>query len=235
MTDRTDREPAFVLHRRAFRETSLLLELLTRGHGRVTVVARGARRARGNAGSVYQPLQPLLVSWTGRSELKTLIAGERAGSNPEIRGRGLYSALYLNEILVRLLPHQDPHPRLFDAYACVLPRLAVSEDIEPDLRSFELLLLRELGYGLELGSLGSDGRVLEPEARYLFEPRQGLVEAVSAEDDRAYPGWVLKAMEEGDFSNPETRRCAKRLLRGIISGLLGEKPLMSREYFRAGS
>jgi len=235
MTDRTDRQPAFVLHRRAFRETSLLLELITREHGRVTVVARGVRRARGNSASLYQPLQPLLVSWSGRGELKTLTAGERAGSNPEITGKRLYSAMYLNEILVRLLPHHDPHPRLFDAYACVLPQLAVAEDVEPELRSFELLLLRELGYGLELGCLGSDGRVLEPAARYLFEPREGVVEAVSAEDRRAYPGWVLKAMERGDFSEPETRRCAKRLLRGIISDLLGDKPLMSREYFRSGS
>ena len=230
---RVDRQPAFVLHRRNYRETSLLLDLLTRDFGRVGVVARGARGARRGAGGACQPFQPLLVSWSGRSELKTLVSAEAVATAPAIAGERLYSALYVNEVLVRVLPQGDAHAQLFHAYAALLPELAGAADLEPRLRAFELLLLRELGYGLEFDRDCATGGVLEPAGAYLFQAAEGFSAAPADAQDRSYPGWALAEIGRGDFSRPQTRRYAKRLMREALAQLLGDRPLASRAYFRA--
>jgi len=231
---RVDRQPAFVLHRRAWRETSLLLELLTRDFGRVGVVARGARGGRRGLAASCQPFQPLLASWSGRTDLKTLGAAEAVAPAPAIAGERLYSALYVNELLVRLLPPHDAHSALFDAYAGLLPGLAAAEDLEPLLRRFELLLLRELGYGMEFVHDSATGQVLEPAGHYLFSPDGGFHAAPEASDPRAYPGWALAQIGREDFSEPRTRLYAKRLMRQALAELLGPRPLHSRGYFRRG-
>jgi DNA repair protein RecO (recombination protein O) len=229
---RIDRQPAFVLHRRAYRESSLLLDLLTRDHGRIGAVARAARgNGRSSAGSL-QPFQPLLVSWSGRGELKTLTGVERGGAAAPIAGERLFSALYVNELLVRALAPHDVHATLFDAYACLLPALAVAADAEPLLRAFELGLLRELGYALDFAGDAERGEVLEPAAMYAWEPGLGFLAAPGAPETHAYPGWSLAAIGRGDFSDPQTRRFAKRLLREALAPVTGERPLRSREYFR---
>jgi DNA repair protein RecO (recombination protein O) len=230
---RVDRQPAFVLHRRAWRETSLLLELLTRDFGRVGVIARGARGGRRGPGACSQAFQPLLVSWSGRTDLKTLTAAEAVSAAPAIVGERLYTALYVNELLVRLLLQHDAHRAVFDAYAGLLPALATAVDLEPLLRRFELLLLRELGYGMEFVHDSANGQLLEPAGHYLFSPEGGFRAAPAPADPRAYPGRVLAEIGRGDFSAPETRRYAKRLMREALAGLLGPKPLHSRGYFRA--
>lgn len=230
---RVDRQPAFVLHRRAWRETSLQLELLTRDFGRIGVIARGARGARRGPGPSCQPFQPLLVSWSGRADLKTLTAVEAVSPAPAIAGERLYTALYVNELLVRLLLQHDAHRAVFDAYAGLLPGIATVGDLEPLLRRFELLLLRELGYGMEFVHDSSTGQVLEPAGHYLFSPDGGFHAAPAPADPRAYPGRVLAEIGRGDFSGPETRRYAKRLMREALAELLGARPLHSRGYFRA--
>lgn len=226
---RIDHQPAFVLHRRSYRESSFLLELLSRDHGRVSAVARGMRGAKRHPCSGCQPLQPLLVGWSGRSDLKTLVSAESPGGANVLVGERLYSALYVNELLLRLLPTQDPHPALFDAYALLLVQLSGDQALEPLLRRFELLLLRELGYGLALDRDADNGGLLEPGADYRFDPAEGFRIADSAAD--SYPGRVLASIAREDFVDPETRRHAKRLLRSALAGLLGPRPLSSRRYF----
>jgi DNA repair protein RecO (recombination protein O) len=230
-TQRIERQPAFVLHRRPLRETSLLLDLLTRDHGRVGVVARAARSGTRGLAQACQPFRPLLVAWSGRGELKTLARAELAGSAPAIAGERLYSALYVNEMLVRALATHDSHPAVFDAYARLLPALA-QDEVEPRLREFELLLLAELGYALEFRCDAMSGAVLEPAAHYAFAAGHGFV-GVDAADASAYPGSILAAIGSGDFSAADTRRYAKRLLREALAPVLGERPLRSREYFRS--
>ena len=138
---RVDRQPAFVLHRRAYREGSLLLDVLTRDFGRIALVARAARASKKGQGSLLQPFQALLVSWSGKGELKTLVSVERSQMLPLVTGERLYSALYLNELLVRSLAPADPHLPVFEAYESLLPGLAEDPDHEPLLRNFELKLL----------------------------------------------------------------------------------------------
>jgi DNA repair protein RecO (recombination protein O) len=230
---RVDRQPAFVLHRRNYRETSLLLDLLTRDFGRVGAVARGVRGARRGPGASCQPFQPLVVSWSGRGELKTLSAAESAAAAPAIAGERLFSALYVNEVLVRTLPQHDAHGVLFDAYAGLLPALAAGEDIEARLRGFELLLLRELGYGLEFDRDAVSGALLDPAGNYAFTPCAGFSALREEPGPGGYPGWVLAEIGRADFSRPQTRRYAKRLMREALAELLGDRPLRSRAYFLA--
>ncbi|MBK6289042.1 MAG: DNA repair protein RecO [Gammaproteobacteria bacterium] len=227
---RIDRQPAFVLHRRAYRESSLLLDLLTRDFGRVGAVVRGARGAGRGQGFCCQPLGALLVSWSGRGELKTLTAVERIGNAAEIGGERLYSALYVNEILVRLLPQHDAHPLLFDAYARLLAELPGAANLEARLRGFELLLLQELGYGIAFDRDAANGAVLEPSAQYVYVPEHGFSSA-AAGAQHVYPGWVLEAIGRADYSDPLTRRHARQLVREAFAVLLGERPLHSREFF----
>lgn len=230
---RIDHQPAFVLHRRAYRESSFLLELLTRDCGRVAAVARGVRGSRRGAAAACQPLQPLLVAWSGRTELKTLGTAEAAAGAFVLGGERLYSALYVNELLLRLLPPQDPHPALFESYVALLAELAGAEELEPPLRRFELRLLRELGYGIALDHDSATGGVLEPAAQYVFDPAGGFRRADPAAPAPAFPGHVLAAIAREDFSDPVTRRHAKRLLRAALAELLGPRPLLSRSYFAA--
>lgn len=230
---RVERQPAFVLHARPYRESSLLLELLTRDHGRIGAVARSVRGSRKGLGSVLQPFQSLLVSWAGRGELKTLTGAERWHPLPQVMGERLYSALYLNELLLRALAPHDPHPPVYEAYAALLPGLAEAEALEPLLRAFELGLLRELGYGVELRFEADTGELLEPQGSYAFDPASGVLRMPGdAPVEHAYPGWALMAIAEADFGDPRTRSFAKRLLREALAPLVGERPLRSREYFR---
>ena len=146
-------EPAYVLHHRPYRDSSLLLEMLTSGYGRVALIARGARRPKSHLHGLLQPFQPLFASWSMRGELGTLTAVEgRDGAGP--RGRTLISGFYMNELLMRLLHRHDPHPQLFAVYESALRGLAVTglpaSAEQTVLRMYELTLLRELGYGLVL-------------------------------------------------------------------------------------
>ena len=164
---RVETQPAFVLHSRRYRDTSLILELWTEDYGRVAAVARGARKPGRRVQQIYmQPFVPLLVSWTGKGSLKTLAAREVLGQAVELSGACLYSGMYINELLVRLLPHEDPHPELYYRYRDVLRTLATAADLEPVLRSFELALLDELGYGIELSLDAESGEPIERTGHY---------------------------------------------------------------------
>ncbi len=145
--NRIHAEPAFVVHRYDWSESSLILETFTRHHGRVALVAKGAKRPSSNFRPVLLPLQPLAISYSGDAEIRTLKVAEWVGGHIMPMGEALLSGYYINELLLRLLARDDPHPRLFDLYAQVVQVLAAGHDgtIAPALRAFELLLLRDIG------------------------------------------------------------------------------------------
>ncbi|MEP5568378.1 MAG: DNA repair protein RecO, partial [Halioglobus sp.] len=149
---RVSLQPTYILHSRPYRDTSLILEVLCAEHGRISLVSKGARRRTkgGSNAALLQPFVPLLLSFSGRSEMKTLTHVEAAGVAPQLRGERLFSGMYMNELLMRLLHRHDPHPQLFAAYGAALGELADAAPVEATLRRFELGLLEELGYGFSL-------------------------------------------------------------------------------------
>ncbi|NND65979.1 MAG: DNA repair protein RecO [Halioglobus sp.] len=234
---RVNLQPSFVLHSRPYRDSSAIVEIFTAEHGRLSAVARGVRRQgkKGGRGGLLQPFVPLLVSLSGRTELKTLGAVESAGPPLALGGESVFSGMYLNELLVRLLHRHDPHPELFAAYSDALRALADDGAPDPVLRPFELFLLRELGYNLALDADGGTGAPIAPGERYRFHPEQGLV-TVTGELPRGvgiYPGADLLLLANGEFDGP-ARSTAKRLLREVLRYHLGDAPLRSRELFQAG-
>ncbi len=228
-------QPGYILHSRPYRDTSLLLEAFTAQQGRLSLVSRGARRrTRGGSGSaLLQPFTPLLLSFGGRSELKTLTAVEAAGTALLLKGERLFSGLYLNELLVRLLHRQDPHPGLFAAYGRALDGVASSQSVEEVLRQFEFALLHELGYSVDLTVEGDTGEAIRAGCWYHYRADCGLVAGrdVAEPAAPAYAGDDLLAMAGGEFGGA-ARLTAKRLLRQALAEHLGRVPLKSRDLFR---
>lgn len=221
-----DFEPAYLLHARPYRESSLLAEMLVAGRGRVGVVMRGARSAKRQAAQLFQPL---LVQLAGEGELKTLKGLETAGSLLPLAGHALFSGFYLNELLVRLLQRELPQPELFLAYAQALAELVEqgsSPDVEPVLRRFESLLLEQLGYAIVFDNEGETATPVQPDLWYGYHPEQGLYRSA-----RGHPGWVLLQLAAGEFAGVEARLAAKQILRQALARQLGGRPLKSRELF----
>ncbi|MFQ5642444.1 MAG: DNA repair protein RecO [Thiogranum sp.] len=225
--------PGFVLHQRPYRESSALLEVFTEAHGRVGLVARGVRSPKSRQRGDLQPFRSLRLSWNARGELGTLTAVESDAPQGCLRGASLYSAFYLNELLVRLLVRNDPHPRLYAYYQASLAHLMQGEDIEPLLRLFEKNLLQEIGYGLLLDSEIESGEPVQPNSYYDYHLESGPV-LLQEEDAQAFvfKGSSLLAMQRGQLTGREVLRDAKRLMRSALSLYLGNKPLKSRELFR---
>lgn len=171
-------EPAFVLHRYDWSESSLILELLTRHYGRIAVVAKGAKKPSSNFRPVLLPLQPLHVAFGGDAEIRTLKGAEWVGGQVMPTGDALLSGYYLNELLLRLLARDDPHPALFDVYAATVRVLAADDAqiLQPALRAFELLLLREIGLLPSLDMQTATLAPLDPQQRYSLRAEGGLVE-----------------------------------------------------------
>jgi DNA repair protein RecO (recombination protein O) len=225
--------PAFVLHSRPYRDTSLLLEVFSGEQGRVGLVARGARSTRSRQRGLLQPFQPLLLSWTTRGELGTLVTVESAGAPMSLRGHGLYGGFYLNELLVRLLHRNDPHPELYPVYGAALARLAQATDPEPPLRWFEVRLLEALGYGLQLDR-DATGAELEPESLYDYRPEQGAVPlgGGGAAQGVKISGRSLLALQAECLDDGQVRRDARRLTRAVLDLHLGPAPLKTRAVLR---
>jgi DNA repair protein RecO (recombination protein O) len=227
----TSLKPAFVLHRRRYGDSSLLLELLTQSDGRVVAMAKGALAGRGNRAALLQPFVPLLVDWRGRGEVQSLNKVEQAAPAIALKGRNLYCGFYLNELVVRLTQRQDPQLLLFASYGETLAALAAGEDIEPVLRRFELQLLQALGAAAEL-AVEADGHTpVRAEARYRVDPETGPVPAL-AQDAQSVSGETLLRLARADALPEPYRQEARRLLRAILAHHLGDRPLKSRELFR---
>ncbi len=228
-------QPGYILHSRDYRDSSAIVEVFTPEHGRVSVVARGARRSprRRKGGSLLQQFQPLLLSFSGRGELKTLTGSEAAGLAYTLRGERLFSGLYMNELLIRLLHRYDAHPALFASYCDALDGLAGQELTEVALRRFEMKLLHELGYSFDLQIDGQSGDAVREEAWYQYHGDYGLVERGDAAEagHPVYPGAHLVAIAEGRIEGPAAGT-AKRLMRQALAVHLGDIPLKSRDLFR---
>lgn len=190
-------EPAFVLHRYDWSESSLILEMLTRHHGRIALVAKGAKKPSSNFRPVLLPLQQLRVAFGGDAEIRTLKSAEWVGGQVMPTGDALLSGYYVNELLLRLLARDDPHPKLFDAYAAAVQILASEhgEALQPALRTFELLLLREIGVLAALDAQTSTLAPLDPAARYSLLPEAGLVETQPGETRATLAGAQWLALQ----------------------------------------
>jgi DNA repair protein RecO (recombination protein O) len=232
---RVSLQPGYVMHSRPYRDSSVLLDVFTAEYGRVSMVARGTRRPsrRGRAAALLQPFIPLLVSFSGRNELKTLVATEPAQGLFALRGERMFSGMYMNELLVRLLHRNDAHPALFAAYDHALKALAGNSVADAVLRRFEFTLLDELGYGFDLGADGTSGQPIDATLWYRYAPGVGLVVChdIAACPTAAFAGSDLLVMVSGEFSGA-VRLTAKRLLREALAVHLGDTPLRSRELFR---
>ncbi|WP_095144872.1 DNA repair protein RecO [Pseudomonas sp. Irchel s3b6] len=219
-------QTAYVLHSRAYRESSALVDFLT-PQGRLRAVLRSAR---GKAGTLARPFVPLEVEFRGRGELKNVGRMESAGVSTWLNGEALFSGLYLNELLIRLLPSEDPHPAVFDHYAATLLALAEGRPLEPLLRSFEWRLLDDLGYGFVLNR-DIHQAPIEADGMYRLKVDAGL-ERVYLLQPGLFNGAELLAMAEADWSAPGALPAAKRLMRQALAVHLGGRPLVSRELFR---
>lgn len=232
---REQQQSAFILHRRNYSETSLLLEVYTRRHGRLGLLAKGARRPSSRLRGLLVPFQPLLIGWSGRGELMVLTGAEADGPALELAGRALYCGFYLNELLMRLLHRQDPHEALYDRYAAALAGLHDAAREEEVLRVFEKHLLREIGYGLMLERESGD-QPIEPEALYDYLPEQGPVRVRHPELNARLQGVRLRgasllALAAERFDDPVSLREVKALTRAALAPHLGDKPLQSRRLF----
>jgi DNA repair protein RecO (recombination protein O) len=236
MMHRFESEPAYVLHSWPYRETSLLLEVFTREYGRLGALAKGARRPKSRARGLLQPFVPLLVACVGRGELLTLTEYESFGFLPYLSGRRLVSAFYLNELIMRLLHRWDPNPALFDGYQIAIRTLASEEPIEPALRLFEKVLLKTLGYELQLVKEVESGEAVHPEKLYRYDPERGpiLVDALQKggafyPEKRLYQGKSLLALAAEELSETSVLSEVKRLMREALLLHLGDRPIESRK------
>ena len=234
MDSRVALQPAYVLHTQPFQNTSLLVDFFTMDYGRVRALAKGARSAKSKYRSALQLFQPLLVSLSGRGELKTLTGLECSLGAIVLEGQRLFSGMYINELLTRLLLNHVEHKQLYLAYQDTLVALQGSVDMQLLLRQFELCLLGELGYGINLESDCRSHIDIDADGSYLFTPDVGfekLIEPEQANAARVYSGSHIVALRDFDLSDTDVAKTAKRLLRTALAAHLGGKPLHSRSLF----
>jgi len=225
--------PVYLLHQRAWRETSKLLEIWSREHGRVGLVARGVRRPNSPQRSLLQPFGPLLMSWTQRGELGNLGAVEAAGAPAGLRGRPLMAAFYMNELLLRLVARQDAHPHLYEVYAHTLKALA-GDNPAAALRMFELQLLSAIGYGLNLDQVAGSREQVQADQDYLYDLEAGPRPA----QGRKGPGVPIRgrsllALYGGALDDAEDLKAAKRLLAAALEPHLQGRALKTSSVMRA--
>ena len=222
-------QPAIVLHVRGYRETSLLVNLLTRDHGRMAGVARGGRNAKRGHG--LQPFYEGSVNWRGRGSLVTL-TGYDVVETRWLTGNDLASAYYVVELVMRLTKEWEPHGRLFAGVQWALRHIAAggaNVDVAPGLRQFEKLLLDELGYGFDFTRDAGSGAAIDGAAWYRLEPEVGFI---GADENDGYRGQTLIDIDRAHYVNPETRRAARRIFRDALAAHLGPAPLVSRRLLR---
>ena len=232
---RFDNEPGFVLHSYPFRETSLVVEVFTRHHGRTALIVRGARRPRSALRGQIQPFTPLLLSWFGKSEVRTLHGAEWQGGLAPLSGMPLLCGFYLNELLLKLLARDDPHETLFDYYLDTLSELSrlAENHLERILRRFERHLLSEIGYAATFHEEAETAEPIRQEQNYVFVPERGpYADDGSRNGGILVSGQTLLDMDQDSFDSPVTRAEAKQLMRALINHHLGGKPLYTRQMLK---
>jgi DNA repair protein RecO (recombination protein O) len=226
-------EPAYVLHARQYRESSLIVEAFTRSQGRVALVAKGARGKRSRWRSLLQPFRPLLLSWTQRGEMGTLTGADQVASPPALSGDALFCGLYANELMMRFNERADPHAGLFTDYQQLLAGLAAGNAPQPALRLFEKGLLESAGFGLQLEHEYGADTPLSAEVQYRYVPGKGAIRwQDAADDDHArVSGAALLALQSGDIG-PEHLQELKSLMRLLIRFNLGDRDIRALSLFQ---
>ena len=220
----------FLLHSRPYRESSVIATFITDTDGRLDLVVRSARGKQGKKNRPVLPFCLYELSWVGKHDLKLLQFFEPAEAIAELSGSALFCGFYLNELLYYLLPRSGPEQVLLQAYSMSLQQLSSGNPMEPPLRIFEMVLLDNMGYGIDFFS-DHVGVALDPDGWYRFVPENGLVRVVSSESQDVGKGENYLAIGNRDFSSPEVCRLAKITLRKALSVYLGGRRLRSREFF----
>ncbi|HAT8492673.1 TPA: DNA repair protein RecO [Vibrio vulnificus] len=220
----------FVLHRRPYSESSLILDVFSEEFGRITLMSKGARSKRSNLKGALQPFTPLLLKWSGKGAMKTLRQAEPISLGLPLTGINLYSALYVNELIGRVLMQEVPMPGLFHDYLFALTELAQADNPEPALRRFELALLAAMGYGVDFLHCAGTGEPIDPQMTYRYREQKGFIASVRR-DNLTFLGNELIAISERRFLTKEQLQAAKRFTRIALKSYLGGKPLKSRELF----
>jgi DNA repair protein RecO (recombination protein O) len=226
---RVHAEPAFVLHHRPFRDSSQIIEVLSRDQGTLALVARGSRSTRSKLRGLLRPFLPLSLSWVARSDLGTLTGAEAAGPPLRLEGDALLSAYYVNELILRFLHRHDPQPEIFRAYAGVVSALAGADNVAACLRDFEIDFLGQIGYALNLESEAESQQALDPAVSYRYRIDHGPVVVARGGGRLVFSGAELSAIGRREFERPEVLRAANRLLREVIDFHLGGRELNSRK------
>ena len=229
---RCDNQAVFVLHTYPFKETSLVVELFSHDYGRVATTAKGARRPRSAMRGMLQSFQPLIATWSGKVELKTLYSLDWAGGLLLLKGEALMCGFYLNELLLRLLPREDAHEALFVYYSATLKNLASEVDFAVTLRRFELKLLQELGYAIPL-QVDSSGAPVLAEQSYIYQAEHGALRTSGLDNMGQHgvqlTGKTLLDMAFDDYSQAQTQQQSKQLMRYLLAHYLGDQPLHTRQ------
>lgn len=227
---RQEAEPAFVLHSYPYRETSLIVEVFTRHHGRLGLVAKGARRPKSALRGTLLAFQPLLVTWGGKGELRGLYTAEWQGGIPQLKGIGLMSGFYLNELLLKFLHRDDAHEGLFDLYAEAVTALSANNAISATLRRFEKYLLGELGYAVNLDREASTSKMVEADARYTYVVEKGPVRIRPGDSSGIeLSGKTLLDLACDNYEDAVTLAQGKLLMRYLVGHYLGSKTLHTRQ------
>jgi DNA repair protein RecO (recombination protein O) len=203
--------------------------MFTRDHGRVAVVAKGAKRPLSKLRGVLQTFQPLSISFSGKSELRTLIDAEWVGGMLPLEKNSLLCGFYLNELLVKLIARDDPHRALFDHYVATLNQLAHDEPAQIVLRKFERALLKETGVAADLARSTTTRATVEPGSDYVVDPERGAREARASDSWPVVSGKTLLDMEREDYGDPQTQAQSKQLMRFLLAHQLGGAPLNTRQ------
>ncbi|RKS85292.1 DNA replication and repair protein RecO [Orbus hercynius] len=221
---------AFVLHNRAYSETSLLVDLFIESKGKVTTIAKGARRKRSSLKGILQPFTPLIIQYSGNGEVKTLGQVEAMSLSLPLLGYGLYSGFYLNELLHRVLVSELDTTELFQAYLESLQQLAKRIEPEKVLRQFEFILLEFLGYRVDFEHCSATGDDIVDEMYYLYQSEQGFISSLM-QNSNSYLGKELRAFAAKNFDDLRCLKAAKRFTRQALKPYVGSKPFKSRELF----
>ena len=229
---RVDLQPAYVLHTRPFQDSSLLVNIFSMDYGRLTLVAKGARKSKSQQRQLLQPFIPLTLSWQGKSALKTLTGIESGKAFGSMQGQYLYSGFYINELLMYLLPENDCADSIFGLYENSLSQLMQGNDLEQCLRQFEFSLLADLGYGIDFVYDNENGVQIDPERYYCWDSEIGFVLSRGDHPKPSFLGAELLTVAEHDYTSLSVRRTAKRVARLVLDFYLQGKEIKSRDLFK---
>lgn len=225
-----DWQRAFVLHNRPYSETSLMVDLFIESKGRITAIAKGARRKRSALKGLLQPFTPLIVQYSGNGNVKTLSQVEASSLSLPLFGHALYSGFYLNELIHRVIVSEVDSSELFQAYLEALQQLAQHIHPEKVLRQFELILLESLGYSVDFEHCCATGDAIVDSMCYQYQPEQGFISSLM-QNSTSYTGKELRAFADKNFNDADSLKAAKRFTRMALKPYVGSKPFKSRELF----